>query len=305
MVVLRESSFWIVSATAFAAHAVSRADLFMSIFGRNRIEKQRPFPAADSQRLPRWPRPAIWCSAKTTRPSFGFPFAICKIASFVELVSPRTIISRPITTPLRSACSSLATKRSRSSSGDMRHFQGNINCARRVGEGADGDVIDPSGRNAANVFQSNGAACFKFDLIFSQRDSLPNLSRRHVIEQDYVYTPNFNEATNLFQIVSLHFDANAGSLLAKLANPIGETGKSLKNRQMVIFHEHHVVSTKSVIRAATGNHRGFFQSPQPGSCFPCIQNFDRVISDRLDKLARQRCDAAQTLQKIQRDTFRL
>jgi hypothetical protein len=60
-----------------------------------------------------------------------------------------------------------------------------------------------------------------------------------------------------------------------------------------------------VIRAATGNHRSFFQCPQPGSCFPGIQNFDGVISDCVDKLARQRRDAAETLQKIQRDTFRL
>ena len=74
---------------------------------------------------------------------------------------------------------------------------------------------------------------------------------------------------------------------------------------MIIFHEHHVVQTKTVVAATPGNHRSFFQCTQPRCGFSRIQDLNGAISNGVDKLARQRRDAAQMLQKIQRDTFRL
>src|SRR5205807_7062333 len=43
------------SASASIAQMVSRPELLRWISGRNRMENQSPFPAADSQRLPRCP----------------------------------------------------------------------------------------------------------------------------------------------------------------------------------------------------------------------------------------------------------
>ena len=67
-------------------------------------------------------------------------------------------------------------------------------------------------------------------LSVSKRDSLPNLSRRHIVEQDDVDTLNFDEGTNLFQIIGLHFDTDVWSLLTKLANSVGKAGESLESQ---------------------------------------------------------------------------
>src|SRR5947199_10426422 len=74
---------------------------------------------------------------------------------------------------------------------------------------------------------------------------------------------------------------------------------------MVIFHQDHVVQPEPVVLTAAGDDRGLFQCSQAWSCFPRVQYFGGMIPDRVDKLARQCCDAAETLQKIQCDTFRL
>src|SRR6266404_58861 len=261
------------SDTVSAAQAVSCADWFISIFGRNNIENQRPFRAGDSQRLPRWPRPAICCSANRTRPSFESR-AISKTASLVEPVCSSTIISRPMMVRPRFACSSSATRQSKVSTADMRHFQADVDCARGMRQTANRDVIHTSGRDAVHVLQSDAAACFEFDVVFSKRDSLANLGRRHIVEQDDIDTLNFHEGTNLFEIICLHFDTHVWSLLTELANSIGEAGKSLESSQMVIFHEHHVVQTEPVVLSAAGNYGGFFQCSQARGCFSGIQNFD-------------------------------
>src|SRR5256885_7723265 len=261
------------SDTASAAQAVSCADWFISIFGRNKIENQRPFRAGDSHRLPRWPRPAVCCAANRTRPSFESR-ASSKPASLVEPVCSSTIISRPMLVRSRFACSSSATRQSKVSTGHMRHFQVDVDCARGMRQSAHRDVIHASGRDAVHVFQSDAPACFEFDVVFSKRDSLANLGRRHIVEQDDVDTLNFGKGTDLLQIICLHFDTDVWPLLTKLANSIGEAGKPLESCQMIIFHEHHVVQTKPVVFSATSNYGGFFQCSQPRGCFSGIQNFD-------------------------------
>src|SRR6266566_7497150 len=261
------------SDTASAAQAVSCADWFISIVGRNKIENQRPFRAGDSQRLPRWPRPAVCCSANTTRPSSECR-AISKTASLVEPICSSTIISRPMMARPIFACTSSATRQSKISTGDMGHFQADVDCARGMRQTANRDVIHASGRDAVHIFQSDAAARFEFDVVFSKRDSFANLGRRHIVEQDDINTFNFHKGTDLFQIICLHFDTHVWPLLAELANSVGEAGQSLESSQMVIFHEHHVVQTEPVVLSAAGNYGGFFQCSQPRGCFPSIQNFD-------------------------------
>src|SRR5438477_3281320 len=239
----------IESDTVSVAQAVSCADWFMSIFGRSKIENQRPFRAGDSQRLPRWPRPAVCSSANRTRPSFESR-AISKTASLVEPVCSSTIISRPMMLRRSFACSSSAARQSKVSTGDMRHFQVDVDCARGMRQSANRNAIHASGRDAVHVFQSDPAARFEFDVSFSESDSLANLGRRHIVEQDDIDTLNFDKGTDLFQIIGLHFDTDVWPLLAKLANSIGEAGKSLESCQMVVFHEHHVVQTEPVILSA-------------------------------------------------------
>src|SRR6266705_3771381 len=134
------------------------------------------------------------------------------------------------------------------------------------------NIIHARGRDAVHVFQSDAAACFEFDVVFSKRDSLSNLGCRHIVEQDDIDTLNFDKGTDLFQIICLHFDTDVWPLLTKLANSIGEAGKSLESSQMVIFHEHHVVQTEPVVLSAASNYGGFFQCSQPRGCFPGIQN---------------------------------
>jgi hypothetical protein len=99
----RANSVEIVSATVLAAHSANCADAPMSIFGRSKIENQSPLPAADSHELLRWPRPAAWRSANTTRPSAVDGKVRSKTESLVDVVSSTTTRSRPMIAESRSA----------------------------------------------------------------------------------------------------------------------------------------------------------------------------------------------------------
>src|SRR5947207_4655142 len=130
--------------------------------------------------------------------------------------------------PLRLACSSAAINRSNPSTGDMGHFQPNIDRACGVRQAADRDVIDSSGRNAVHIFQSDPAARFEFDAVSSQRDGLRYLSGRRVVEQNYVYSVEVDVRTNLFQVIGLPFDADVLTCRAETGHSAGKTGESFE-----------------------------------------------------------------------------
>src|SRR5947207_11721009 len=103
-------------------------------------------------------------------------------ASLVELVCSSTMISRPMTAPRgSSAFSWSAINRRNLLTVDMIHFQAEIDRARGVGKCADGNVIDASGCDPPDVFQRDATARFELDVVFSQRQSFPNLSGHHII----------------------------------------------------------------------------------------------------------------------------
>jgi hypothetical protein len=108
----------------------------------------------------------------------------------------------------------------------------------------------------------------------------------------------------LLRVIRLHFDADVWSLFTKLTNSIGKTGKPSERGQMIVLYEHHVVQAKAMINTASCNHCCLFQCAQPGRGFACIQDFGWIVSNGIDKLTSKGRNATETLQKIQRDTFR-
>ena len=91
----------------------------------------------------------------------------------------------------------------------------------------------------------------------------------------------------------------SGRSLAKAANLIGEPRKTSERGEMVVLYENHVVQAKTVIHAATGDYGCLFQCAQPRGRFACVEYFRGMIADGVNKLAGERCDAAEALQKIQ------
>src|SRR3954467_15344604 len=136
-----------VWAMARAAHSLNRGDSPMAICGRSKMENQSPLKGAASHHLPCWPRAAVRCSAKTTRPSGQSPPAICSTTSLVEPVSSKTTISVPIVKVPMPARSFAALNRSRD---DIDDFERKIDGTRRMRQGADRDVIDAGGGNDAD-----------------------------------------------------------------------------------------------------------------------------------------------------------
>src|SRR5207253_4208810 len=106
------------------------------------------------------------------------------------------------------------------------------------------------------------------------------------------------------QLIDLDFNTHVWSLLTKLLNSIGKTGKPSERGQVIVFYEHHVVQAKAMINTTSCNHRSLFQCAEPGRGFACVQDLGRMVSNGIDKLARKGRDAAEMLQKVQRDTFR-
>src|SRR5262249_9468026 len=125
-----------------------------------------------------------------------------------------------------------------------------------------------------------------------------NLSGHHVVQKDDIDTVDLNKSPRLLQIVSLHFDADVGPFVAKQPNLIGKPGEAPKGGEVIVLYENHVVQPGTGINATSGHNCGLFQCAQPGSCFACIEYLSRMISNRVNELAGERCDAAEALKKI-------
>src|SRR3954452_7697396 len=156
--------------TASARSEVSRGDSANVIAGRSRTENHKPKYGADSQRRPYWPRPFVWRSAKTTKPSAAPRSKAFQARSLVDSVSSTTTISFPKALPASATRSSFAINRSLVS--DMGQLKGQIDCPRRMSQRTDRNIIDPGRSDAPHVFQVNAAARFEFYFPFSGRDGL-------------------------------------------------------------------------------------------------------------------------------------
>src|SRR5947208_16927969 len=91
-----------------------------------------------------------------------------------------------MTAPPRSARSSLAIKRSNTSTRDMCHFQADVDRACRMCKTADRNIIHCGSRKAVHMLASDPAGGSQFNTVFFQLHGLPHLSRRHVVELAYV-----------------------------------------------------------------------------------------------------------------------
>src|SRR5262249_3734552 len=180
----------------------------------------------------------------------------------------------------------------------MSHFQPEIDRARSVRQRADGNVIDAGGCNPPDVFQRNAAARFELDVVSPQRQSLPNLSRHHVVQKDNVDAVDLDKSARLLQVVCLYFDADVWPFLAEATNLVGKPGKPSESGKVIVLYENHIEQTRTVINAAASDNRRLFQCTQPWGRFARVEYFGWMIANRVNELAGERCNAAEALKKI-------
>src|SRR5947208_1297956 len=91
----------------------------------------------------------------------------------------------------------------------------------------------------------------------TSRSNISAGNMRH-FERDIVDAGRLDKSAGLFKAISLYFNADVWSLLPKLTNLIGKTGKSSDGGEMIVFYQHHVVQTKPMITASSGNYCSLF-----------------------------------------------
>src|SRR5450432_1934999 len=164
------------------------------------MENQSPWRAADSQRFARWPRPAVWCSAKTTTPSSKVGVSICRRKSFVDRVDSKTMMRWP------SSESRSAARKNVTSSCDMCQLQREIDRRCRVRERADRNEVDAGCRDLPDVLQVDATARFEFHFSLADRDRFAHFRGAHVVEQDDLNAIDFQKRANLIEIIGLDLD---------------------------------------------------------------------------------------------------
>src|SRR4029453_8098483 len=169
----------------------------------------------------------------------------------------------------------------------------------------DGNEINAGRCDSPDGFQRDAAARFELDVVSSERQSFPNLSWDHVVQENSVDATDLDESPDLLQIVSLHFDSDVWPFLTKAANLIGKSGKTSESGWGVLFYENHVVQPGTVINPTTSDNRGLFQHAQARSRFAGVEYLGRMISHRVNELAGKSRDTAQALKKIQCHAFGL
>ena len=168
------------------------------------------------------------------------------------------MICVPIVARAERACSSSAISRSDTSAWNIRHFQPDIDRGGGVRQRADGNEIDSRGCHTLHVFQCDAAACFKLDIVPSQRQSFPNLRRSHIVEEDNIYALYLDESADLFKVVRFYFDADIRPFPPEATNSIRKGGEPSESTKMIILYKHHVVQAETVIDTTTSNDSSFF-----------------------------------------------
>ncbi len=79
--------------------------------------------------------------------------------------------------------------------------------------------------------------------------------------------------------------------------------RPLRDEEMIVFHQHHVVETEAMICSPTRDHRRFLKLPQAGRRLARVEDFRTVAAGGLDELMGQGRNAAQPLEEIERDAF--
>ena len=123
-----------------------------------------------------------------------------------------------------------------------------------------------------------------------------HLLGRHVVQQNGL-RPKFESFFQLLRAAHLHLHALA--LLALFQGARQHRGQSAAQRDVVVLDENAAGQIDAVIGSPAAQHGVFFQSPQAGHSLARVEHVGVGAVNGVDKLARQRGDAAQVLHQVQ------
>ena len=126
------------------------------------------------------------------------------------------------------------------------------------------------------------------------------LRRGHVVEEDHIHAVEREKVAHLVEPVGLDLHAHAGMLRAETPHIFRELRERGPGGEMVVLHHHHVEKPEAVVRAAAREHGGLFQRAQAGRGLARVEDARAVRLYGIHKFARERGDAAELLDEVQR-----
>ena len=123
-------------------------------------------------------------------------------------------------------------------------------------------------------------------------------SNRHVIQQDHVGAA-LHRVAHLLLVFALHLDTQ--QVRGMLARPQDRRTHASRRRNMVVLYQYAVVQPGAMIAPATHAHGVLLQRAQPRRRLARVHNLRPCVLDRRDTARRQRCDAGEPPQEVERD----
>ena len=115
---------------------------------------------------------------------------------------------------------------------------------------------------------------------------------------------NSKKRADLIEVVGFHFDLQARAVLSEpVRSQCSMPGQPISREEMVVFHRHHVERAEPMVGPPAGQVPRPFKLPQTRSRLTRVENLRPVGACPFDKLARQSRNAAEVLEKIERDPF--
>lgn len=177
-----------------------------------------------------------------------------------------------------------------------------------MGEGADGDEIDPGFGDPGDGLEIDPAARLEEGSgtkPVPQGDGTPELLVRHVVEEDHVDAVEPEEDLDLVEPVGFELDLDAGMFAADLGNAAGEVHGVGIGDEVIVLHHDGIVEPDAVIRAAPVGDGRLLQFAPAGGGFAGVEETGPGVGDGGGVGAGDGGDAAEPLQEVQDGSFGL
>ena len=133
-----------------------------------------------------------------------------------------------------------------------------------------------------------------------RRESIPRWRAavgRHVIQQDHVGAA-LHRVAHLLLVLALHLDAQ--QMRGMRARPQDRRAHASRRRDMVILDQHAIIQPGAMVAPAAHAHRVLLQRAQPRRRLARIHDLRPCIPHRRDTARRQRGDAGEPPQEVER-----
>src|SRR5215207_3314491 len=182
------------------------------------------------------------------------------------------------------------------------HAHAEIEGGRRVGEGADRDVVDAGRADLRDVLERDSAGSLELDGVAGsshRRHRLLQLRRGHIVEQEPA-GPGLDGLSDLAQVAAFDLDRHLGPRLPGAPNGLPQPSDE---HRVVLLDQDRIVEANAVVGPAAGGDGGLLEGAQAGDRLASVEDSDPGPLRSAHKTGGEGSDPREVAEEVQGRPF--